>query len=169
MQSWNIAASPTPCRREKMACLYSHCLRCRLPAASPFLYQQTPSTHLWYMDTKEYILNPAYCRRRCKRLWWFTTLLRTANTGLNFFSCDTARKTQAEFELSKKASTDFHSPEHSTVQRVMWVLLENVILSLTDGMAETILRMKSMKRYWTLISAASQLYLCCSGCQVILV
>lgn len=73
--------------------------------------------------------------------------LCTANPGLSFSNCGTARKTQAKFELSKKTNTDFHSPECSTVQRVMRVLLEENILSLTDGMAETALRMKSMKSY----------------------
>lgn len=123
-----------------MASLYSHCLGCRLPCCLP-LSLPTPDT--W--------APPAYCRRRHQRLWWFTTSLCTANPGLNFFRCGTARKTQVKFELSKKANTDFHSLENSTLQRVIWVLLEKNILSLTDGMAETVLRMKSMKNYWTLI------------------
>lgn len=105
------------------------------------------------VGTKENILNPAYCRKIHERLWWSTMLLCTANPGLNFFNCGTARKTQVKFELSKKANTDFHSPDHSTVQRVMWILLEENILSLTDGTAQTILRMnlwKATKHYFQL-------------------
>lgn len=48
-------------------------------------------------------------------------------------------------------------------------MLEENILSLTDGMAETVLRMRSMKSYCTLFSTASLLHLYSSGCQVILV
>lgn len=46
-------------------------------------------------------------------------MLCSANPGPKFFSRGTARKTQVKLELSRKANTDFHSPEDSTVQRVM--------------------------------------------------
>lgn len=132
-----------------MACLYSHCLGCRLPCCLPLsLPKNTLYPPLTHGHQRKHS-RPS--RRRHKRLWWFTTLLCTANSGFNFFSCGTARKTQVKLEFSKKANTDFHSPERFTVQRVMWVLLEKNILPLTDGTAETVLRMKSMKSYWTLI------------------
>lgn len=71
--------------------------------------------------------------------------------GANFFSCGTPRKTPIKLEIAKKANTDFHSLNCSIAHRVIQVLLEENTPSLTDGMVETVLRMKSMNSYWTLI------------------
>lgn len=148
MQSWNTAAPPTTCRRQSRWALCTVTASgADCPAASPFLYQ--PLTHGHQRKHSK----PSLLQKTPEIVvvHHFTTSLCTANPGLHFFSCGTARKTQVTFELSKKANTDFHSPENSTLQRVIWVFLEKNILSLTDGMAETVLRMKSMKNYWTLI------------------
>lgn len=67
--------------------------------------------------------------------------------GVNFFSCGTPRKTRVQLELAKKANTDFHSLNCSMVHRVIQVLLQENTASLTDGMVETVLRMKSMNSY----------------------
>lgn len=127
-----------------------------LPLPLSFTNKYPPYPPLIHGHQRKHFCNRLVLERRHKRDFGVSSgCFALLYPGVNFFSCGTARKTQVKLELAKKANIDFHSLDCSIVHRVIWVLMEENILSLTDVThrwhGRDCPKNEIMNSYWTLI------------------